>query len=308
MDSETAKKIAHVLNIQGDLFQQRCVKTFKDVGFTVIDVEHPVAFPKPAFGQMGKDVNIDIWAKLAAGSLEIHFLVECKKADPKLKSWLFYSYENQVSGTAILDFSQSSGEAWKVDTFVFDIKPKLGFQSEPLCFYGREVKGKFESALQKDDTKSSSERISSACLQATQAANGIYSELGEYYDKISRPGQVTPVKAPCRKWVLPLVVTTADLFIVEIETGAISAANGEVQPDQISERNFKQRDFVLYNYPVPGFIRFAMAEENIAKMSLEQRGGYKKVLLPIVNASHLPAFLANIKQIVTHARADLTVP
>lgn len=283
------QKLLNVINVQGILLQEKCSKIFSDKGWSVA-TEYPVIYPKPAFGGLGKECVIDLWGKKQLAELELNFFVECKKANPKLKNWIFFVDQfNQSTGTDVIRLWQMSEGKWKTETSLQDfrerIKAALNLKSENTSFWGLETKENFTKAPQKDDTITSTDRIINAAYQATQATNGSFGEYGEYLAKL---GESSLTKEPKTVLLIPMIVTTANLLEAEYDPKNIDE-NGEIL--DVKNISFKEKEIIFYSYPVPGHIRFSMVEENIPKMSLESRLGYKRTLVMVVNIKFLPKLL-----------------
>jgi len=85
------------LNMDGLVFQNLTRESLIDK-YVLIHEEFPVSFPPPKPGQMSRESKLDLWMRNPKESNpEINFLIECKKADPKLKEWIFFpSYQQEI--------------------------------------------------------------------------------------------------------------------------------------------------------------------------------------------------------------------
>ncbi|OGY21938.1 MAG: hypothetical protein A2126_01035 [Candidatus Woykebacteria bacterium GWB1_45_5] len=288
MTNQLNQKLISAINVQGILLQEKCADIFAKEGYKVI-TEYPVMFPKPSFGNFGKDVVIDIWARKNLTNVQIDFLVECKKADPKLKNWVFFKDKFSYSiGNDNIKFVKGPGDNWNTNTILVDIQKELKLEHGDRCFMGIELKEKFKKGPEKDDTVATTQRISDASYQAVQAANGTFDEYGEFYSKL----QSTPLqKNEQNLFILPLVVTTANLLVADYDIDKISE-NGGLDAKDVS---FAEKDFILYNYSIPGHIRFPMLEGDIPNRTLETRLGYKKTLIIICSVNYLKKFINKFK-------------
>ena len=87
MSTDISELLLNALNEQGYLFQEACKHKLKEnedaTGWEVKVSEYPVSLD-------GQDTKIDIVLRSKAPSLpELYTLVECKRADPSYKHWLF---------------------------------------------------------------------------------------------------------------------------------------------------------------------------------------------------------------------------
>jgi hypothetical protein len=82
----------HSLNIHGIFFERWCRKVIDDSGYwRLIAANEPVEYPPPRDSVRGKESSLDLHAARSNDEYEAVLLVECKKNNPKLTDWIFFS-------------------------------------------------------------------------------------------------------------------------------------------------------------------------------------------------------------------------
>lgn len=93
----------HALNVEGIFFQQRVADILRQAGWTVVAEEYPVAFPPGNGPIVGKEGRLDIRAERQFPGYVTVLAVECKKADPDYKEWVFFPKgENHIQAPVIV--------------------------------------------------------------------------------------------------------------------------------------------------------------------------------------------------------------
>ena len=167
-------------------------------------------------------------------------VVECKRANPKMKRWCFARapYIRRNGGTEYLlaetllfnkgtgDFSATILKEW----FVPDGR---GFH------IALEMKVKDEKGDEEGSTGRSA--IEDAATQVNVGVNGLI----EFF-RTNPP----PFSADSRMMFFPVVVTTAQLFAADVELSAADIESGEIDPATVK---LTEKDWIFYQYPVsPG--------------------------------------------------------
>lgn len=297
MDIELAKYFTKVINIWGDPFSSKCLDLISGSTVKVIDVEHPVTYPRPNFGNPGKDVVIDAWGKVVAGNNEIHLVFEFKKADADFKTWLFYknllSLPQQPSShiSHIAISKNTEKDIWEMQTQVVTLS--VDQDKTPVCIFGREIRLDFDKKDTKNNTKSTNARIYQASEQSVTGSYGLNHDHIEFFRHLI---DKKTINADKKIWFIPVIVTTAELFTVTLDQNNIDLATGEIDESKVKPDMYKNEEAILYSFPVPGQLRHRIPDENIHLHPVDERDSFNKAAIMIVNIRYLESFLKYIQK------------
>jgi len=242
----------HALNVEGVFFQQRVADVVQEAGWTITAQEHPVAFPKGNGPFPGREGRLDIRAERGSQGYRIILAIECKKSDQSYKDWVFFPDRSEEIRapvaypvlTSETPGSTTAGSKWRLST---EIRP---FTAGVVCIDARELKAEFGKP---DSWKSSTKRIEDACYQATQAVQALFGDIVERQNHLLAAGMEPEVGA----WVIPLVVTTANLFLCRFTPKAVSLDTGEVDWMRV---RYEPVDATVLEYPLPVHLQLPPAE------------------------------------------------
>ena len=240
MDTKITRNIKEELNRTG-LFLENIVfiSLLKNSSFRVRREE-----PYAGFTSEGFEGTIDILAILKAESdLLVCLPIECKKADPEQKHWVFElrtTPEERTFPFDLYDFSKNNINYGKNIFF-----PTLGYNNmQPLdkaiqSFEFNEAIGKINRNLQ--------QRPYLALKQSNEAVSSF---LDERRSRIYEIAGIERNKANIL--YIPLVVTTANLHILNYKPEDIDWNSGTIKTDKL---DIKDKKWIHYEFPLPYHLR-----------------------------------------------------
>jgi len=222
------------------------------------------------------DGTIDVLAATGIdyGDVVLILPTECKKADPLLKHWVFEPHRpDGIRDMPYFMFTQGGENSF---TQGYNL-PNLGYNA-----YGdyENCVNSFEFSEDKGALyRGSDKRLRPyfAIKQANEAVPGIIEKI----PSLSR-------QLAARNFVIPIVVTTANLWITRYDPQDISKATGEIDTAKL---DLVQRDWLLYHYPV------ALQEQTSGSLVGSPANG---IIRPdkrptfVVNSVKLPDFVTNL--------------
>lgn len=271
----------HALNVEGVYFQRRVADVLDDESWTVVAEEYPVAFPPGNGPMLGKEGRLDIRAEKQFPGHVTVLAVECKKADPDYKEWVFFRKDlGTVRAAAILRREKAGAiqgsdgrDRWDIPTLIADLTTGI------ICNDAREVKAEYGKP---DSWKTATKRIEDGCYQAAQATQALVREIGIrqglLLDRKMEPAMTT--------WVIPMVVTTANLLVCRFDPARVSLETGEIDWNNVS---YDPRDAVALEYPLPTHLQ--MRPSDPLALRPEEVHTFTKKHVFIVKATSLGAFL-----------------
>lgn len=229
--------------------------------------------------------SIDI---LAWGELKdkfLYLLIECKKADPLRKIWIF---ANDTEA------SKNKKERYGLETWTIyypyphngpketNYDPEICL-SEPFShtIFPMEIVDNNKNKAQETANSSppkQSKKILDACLQASSATIGKLEEVEPKLDFFS-----DNLEHFC---FIPIVVTTANIFSFECRPTSDTLSTGELPSENI---DLKLEKWLLYSYPLPFFLYKETDNIEDAKNEI-----IKKLSVLIVNSNHISELLNDI--------------
>jgi hypothetical protein len=241
----------HSLNIQGLFFQRLCADIINQKPqnqIRLVATEYPVEYPPSSGSERSNESRLDIYAR-SIGPFNnypsaIQFAIECKKNNPDFIDWVFFpSYPAKQPAYELLTVKPYPiyKESWKP---IFHIN-KCSTQKFILVNEGRETRGTYDGYKRGDKTRTANDSIESACHQVVLATHSIAykNREGAFHDleKSSKP-------IFTQYLYIPIVVTTANLFICDFSPADVSIDLGELPFDKAILRSVES---VVYEYPIP---------------------------------------------------------
>ncbi len=178
--------------------------------------------------------TVDVLAATSIDNGGIVFLpTECKKADPKLKHWVFEPH--RPTGLRDMPYFMFTKGGENSFTQGYNL-PNLGYNA-----YGdyENCVNVFEFSEDKGAISRNADktlRAYFAIKQANEAVPGIVEKI----PSLSHQPEA-------KNFVIPIVVTTANLWITQYDPQDISKATGEIDTAKL---DLVQRDWLLYQYPL----------------------------------------------------------
>jgi hypothetical protein len=272
----------HALNVEGIFFQHRVADIFRRAGWTVAAEEYPVAFPPGNWPTVGKEGRLDIRVEKRFPERRIVLAVECKKADPDFKDWVFFpkGHDESIKSAQIIR-KEKDGVAttatghgrWEITTAI------VGIDTGPTCQDARELKAEHGKT---NSWKSATERIEKACYQAVQATQALVTEIGRRQGLLLN-NQMEPEVTTA---VMPMVVTTANLFLCHFDAKNVSLQTGEIDRALVS---YEAVNLIILEYPLP--VHLQMQPMEPLKVPPEDVNTFAKKHVFIITGSGLETFL-----------------
>jgi hypothetical protein len=179
--------------------------------------------------------TVDVLAETSIdnGSIVLILPAECKKADPKLKHWVFEPHRPTGSRDMpylmfIKDGENSFTQGYNLPNLNYNTYGD--YENCVNVFEFSEDKG----ALSRNADKAL--RPYFAIKQANEAIPGIVEKI----PSLSR-------QPAAKNFIIPIVVTTANLWITQYDPQDISKATGEIDRAKLG---LVQKDWLLYHYPL----------------------------------------------------------
>lgn len=305
--------IKATLSIHGDLFQQRCVRAIAEQGWQLLAEEYPVSSGL-FYG------SLDIWASLLGSGEGPNLLIECKKAHPTYKKWIFLSksLSKEVSFPAVKMRKNSlSSSDPKIDPYkqselagLAKAEPNIqtGFVNldratlriQAYAYNAHEIRLDDDNrAIIRSYEKSNRtrerpphERIYHGCQQLSLATRSIL------YEELKLMEKQTYITIPPAKFFIPVLVTTAELVSCYVNPKDIDLTTGEMMDESALE--FKQVDRVAYYFPMPEemylYPRDVRGDIHIPFLkSASEMEEFKELYVIVVHSSNFNKFLEDLK-------------
>lgn len=229
----------HALNVDGILFQERVRTQLANSGLQFHSTEFGVDTGPSRAGGIHRESKLDLWFRTQEQGGVFEILVECKKADQKLKEWIFFSDHFLVPNFRAEIAVRGQNSTWKT------ARLNVPFNAR-YAFAGRELKGEWEDQRSQDPKtswKTSSDRIEKACDQIAIATNSIRLRLSQNKDPFPTHGG-TP------HFILPIVVTSARIFYCSLKLE--DSVKAEIAA---SEVHFEEVPSVVIRHPLASHLQ-----------------------------------------------------
>ena len=289
------------LNIHGAIFERWTEHVFRNAAkpWTIVATQYPVEFPPPIGPSRGRESVLDVWGEYRLGERWLSMLVECKKNDPRFVDWVFFPAgepeANQISMSGIQvrqhyfnpeepDEPRDHVEVVRMVDVEDKERPLAAITNE-----ARETRGKYEDNKRGDFTRTSTKAIHEAAHQVALATQAITSEQVSMTQTRLDEGQ-WPKSSWRRRLILPAIVTTAHLYVAELDPAKINQESGTIEPDNVT---LHRADWLWYLYPLPRHLQFSTTQAHIL---LEEGLSYLFTKLPIavIRSAFLPTFLEKL--------------
>lgn len=261
----------HSLNIHGTFFQRMIAsRLLEKERINNVILEYPVEYPAGSRGKRGEESRLDIYANFADRynrSRQVDLFIECKKANPEFVDWVFFpkfegDYENR---TVLIGITT---------TTIYENTPDIVFGNSrvgwdiPIADDARETRGDYKDVSKGIKTKSSNASITEASYQVVLATHAI-AEI-EMSSKLEADDIGSPVV------FLPVIVTTANLFICEYDPADVSLDTGQIE---IEKAKLQPIDKVIYRYPIPPHLQLELYGGNDSKVTNSATGFSRRDIL-----------------------------
>ncbi|MDD5626444.1 MAG: hypothetical protein PHW01_00295 [Patescibacteria group bacterium] len=308
------EKFTDLYNQTGVPFQYKTLELIKELTNFQATLEFPFTYPTTKGPQLGQSSAIDIIAlreKIKKTVFDfgglVLFFIECKRADPENKIWLFSAPQDNcsVSPSFFLKIIKKTNEFLKLEPNIQRVGsfPGLGYSSAADLNYCLQCV-EFRDDL-KDINKNKTKTVYTPLLQANHAMSAFFNQEEYYPPKIEgiefleiKNGKLISEISEQILFV-PVVVTTADLFVTKYNPIKVSDNDGKINPSNIKFDGPKK--WITYEFPLPDYLKsykdFIYDISPTSGNTLIKRGPLKleveRSTTFIVNSNHWQEFLKN---------------
>ena len=283
------------LNEQGYIFQEACKNELSRIStsWQVRATEYPVSI-------MGQDTKIDIVLE----HQDSFALIECKRADSAYTSWLFGALEPQKRSYSVcqvlyLECLLSSSNKNKIITST--IKERSFDVPTYIAKSTLEVKGDSIRAGLKPHNQiniglsrrnSNPQNIENAFSQILRGTSGLAFEQKAQRLKSNETFSI---------FFLPIVITTASLYLAHYKVQDIDLSTGKIEKDKVSfgqnGESLEQQKWVLVEYGASDSIAPSVIPDSYVGTDPRELLKYKMRSIFIVNSTHLEEFFKNLSSL-----------
>jgi hypothetical protein len=235
-----------------------------------------------------QESTLDIRAEKDFADNRITLLIECKKNNPEFINWVFFSkYPYPVHNPFVVSRlknmpSEAPRPGWSVDCSLIQRAITFSITSE-----ARETRGDYSGHKNNSSkTKTSNASITEAAHQIALATQAIMDEdfvFGTTLGSIEVPPQM-----PWRtQFLIPLIVTTARLYICEFKPSDVDPQTGQIEH---SKAQLVECSELVYEYPLPRHLqaRVGNVDAALKNGSIEK---FMRMHIIIVHSGHFKEFL-----------------
>lgn len=281
----------HALNIHGVFFERACVNLIGNASnWRVISTNYPVEFPPPNGPWRGKESSLDIWTRREDESHVVDAFIECKKANPEFVNWIFFertaTSDPSQPGIVRIDNMQAEGTSptWSTSTGIADITT-----STTVATDAREVRGDYVNYHGGKKTKTSNASIQDAAYQVALATRALINEESRLLDK-ARGSREYPAPPWRRKYYVPVICTTARLYIAKFDPKTVNIKSGEIDLDQAT---LAPTSDILFEYPLPKHLQLTPANPlNALKSGYAE--AFSRMHIFVIQSESLVEFLNDL--------------
>jgi hypothetical protein len=283
MSVELSELLFNALNEQGYLFQEACEQVLKNnersTGWEVRASEYPVSL-------QGQDTRVDIVLRSkTSSSPELYALVECKRADPSHIYWLF--------GSPGLPF----GDAL-CSTLGFECRATRSDQSYQVNYLLTQLHFKIATygAVNWLEAKRSSSRRVSTPQNIENAFGQVLKGVGGFAQE--QLNQRRKSRALFKTFFVPIVVTTALLYVAYYEPSDIDLSTGKISKGKVlfgpQGQPAEEVEWVLVDYGVGENVAPKPIPEDYHSVDPAELQKHKIRSIFVVNSKSLVSFFSKL--------------
>lgn len=286
MSAELSELLFNALNEQGYLFQEACehaLKKGEDVTkWEVKASEYPVSLE-------GQDTKVDIVLRSKVpGSPELYALVECKRADPSYIYWLFGApglpFGGALCSTLGFECSQT-----RIDRPYQASRIVTQLQFEIIT---NGAESWLEVKKGSSRRTSTPQNIENAFVQVLKGVGGFAQEqLNQRYKS----------RTLFKTFFVPVVVTTAQLYVASYETKNIDLSTGRIRKDRVrfgsEPEPAMEVAWVLLDYGIGENVAPIPIPESYHGVDPAELQKYKIRSIFVVNSKYLVDFFSKLRLI-----------
>lgn len=290
MSADLFDLLVNAINEQGYLFQEACERELKNseetTGWEVRASEYPVSL-------FGQDTRIDIvLCSKASGSPELYALLECKRADPSYVYWLFGAPGLPFGDALCYALGREcrsirADRPYRVSRLVTPLHFSVSVYDARSWF---EVKAKGSSR----GRISTPQNIENAFGQVMKGVAGFAQEQLKQRHKS---------RDLFRTFFIPVVVTTASLYVAYYEKGDIDLSTGKINEARVlfgpQGQPAKEVEWVLVDYGVGENVTPEPIPEDYHGVDPKGLQKYKIRSIFVVNSKSLVSFFSKLRLVIS---------
>ena len=295
-------QFTNLYNQTGIPFQNWCFSTLEEINIYQAIPEFSFTHPPSSGSQIGKHSSIDILALRGIPDFDnsktfeglILLFIECKRADSTIKNWIFTKNPSRriKHPTFFVKKIKKEGDqrlnfySLESDIILQGYFDGLGYkktQNLEYCLQGVEANKELTVVNRNQEKK-----IYKSLLQANHSLNALYSKSQFYPLKIDGLEFPKELKTPIKILFLPVVVTTANLYIANYNPK-------DVKTGEINEKDIKfgkERPWLTFEFPLPDYLKHSGNKRFMTSLSEEDiMLSVERSTTLIVNSEHWEEFL-----------------
>lgn len=258
-------KVRELLNVTGFPFQHHCADRISKLPNFQVSAEVPFTYPATNGVLLGVHGAVDLLAACPSsnGDVLVLFVIECKKANDKIKNWIFLPNKRQSPKWPLFFFSEwPANKSMQVGVTRSATFPGLGLARSAdfdFCINGIEA-----NAALTTPNRDQSEKIYNPLKQVVHGAIAVQGASPRIVEGIEH---LRNVQYPIHLYI-PVIVTTANLYTADFPVDQLS--HGEIQPGTLSlngPRKWLTFEFALPDY-LSGFVKREGGSISVAKRTV----------------------------------------
>jgi len=270
---------ANALNEQGFLFSQVVRDSIRNQLATDSELKKHceiVACEYPVTAINGDQTRIDHVLKFGS----YHLVIECKRANPTYKRWLFFDKEVATISQKTTFFYETANDGGRT----YENKaahPNHNIQQKVISSEIPVFNSYLETAYKKDKKWSASDTIEEAFRQVMRGQSGLVTKLISF-------------DSTDRFQIIPIVVTSAELFDADFDPSTVSLRDGCINPKDLK---LSSMEFCGINYHADDDLSARSCWINSKPTNLQHDlGSYQRRTVFVVQAEAISKFLTIAKK------------
>jgi hypothetical protein len=276
------------LNIHGTFFERWCRAIVnRTANWEVRYTNYPVGWEGSHEGAL------DIRADRRIEDHLISLLIECKKHNPEFIDWIFFPQPASPEHT-VLRLSQVRWQSINPPHWEVIVKHTTMPWRSVMADEARETRGDYlgYKKQQSEKTKTANRAIQDAAHQVAVATQWIRFEEQRHGIAL---GATVPAPSPAYKFhhIIPVVVTTANLYLCEFDPAEVDPATGEIPPAKVRLTPVPN---LRYEYPIPLSIQSRPPSDELGGILQEmQMHRFQRLQIEVVNSLAFEGFLRDFE-------------
>ncbi len=171
----------------------------------------------------------------------VYFIIECKKADPAQKSWIFFKrYEKESRSCIFYRLATKSTADLRIVQPLFN----------DVCDRGYQVVDSKPTSSHKEQTR---DQIYNAAIQSSAGLKSIVYDSFHFKEALKIKGNGALI------FYIPIVITTANLYVCDVNESKINIKTGEARDE---DAQYREENWIEYSVPVPENLRVGNFDRN----------------------------------------------